>query len=71
MRQSWIWSKQVSWCDVTQAQLVGVPGLQWLIAPRLVLRVRGRGLMVFHTADRRVLGVFALFVSTGRVSIFR
>lgn len=71
VRQSWIWSKQVSWCDVAQARLVGVPGLEWLIAPRLVLRVRGRGLMVFHTADRRVLDVFALFVSTGRVSIFR
>lgn len=65
VRQSWMWDKEVAWADVAQARIVALPGLEWLVAPRLVLRVRGRGLMVFHAADRRVLQAFALFVATG------
>lgn len=59
IRQSWMWDKEVAVADVTQARLVGVPGLAWLVAPRLVVRARGRGLLVFHAADRRVLSAFA------------
>jgi hypothetical protein len=59
IRQSWMWDKEVLLADVTQARLVGVPGLSWLVAPRLVVRARGRGLLVFHAADPRVLAAFA------------
>jgi hypothetical protein len=59
IRQTWMWHKQVALADVTQARMVGVPGLSWLVAPRLVVRARGRGLLVFHAADRRVLAAFA------------
>ncbi len=59
IRQSWMWPKEVKWADVTQARLVGVPGLNWLIAPRLVVRARGRGLLVFHAADPQVLAAVA------------
>lgn len=63
--QTWIWTKRVRWADITQAKLIGVPGLQWLIAPRLVVRPRGGGIIVFHSADRLVLAAFASFVTTG------
>ncbi|HYF42114.1 MAG TPA: hypothetical protein VEA35_06650 [Ramlibacter sp.] len=59
IRQTWMWPKEVKLADVTQARLVGVPGLHWLIAPRLVVRARGRGLLVFHVADPRVLTAVA------------
>lgn len=59
IRQSWMWNKEVALADVTQARLIGVPGLSWLVAPRLVVRARGRGLVVFHAADRQVLSVLA------------
>ncbi len=59
IRQTWMWDKQVDVADITQARLVGVPGLAWLVAPRLVVRARGRGLLVFHAADPRVLAAFA------------
>jgi hypothetical protein len=65
VEQSWIWRKHVRWADVAQARLIGVPGLEWLIAPRLVVRPRGGGIVVFHSADRRVLAAFASFVSIG------
>jgi hypothetical protein len=58
IRQSWMWPKHVRLADITQARIVGVPGLNWIIAPRLVVRARGRGIMVFHSADRRVLDAF-------------
>ncbi len=59
IRQSWMWPKEVALADVTQARLIGVPGLTWLIAPRLVVRARGRGVMVFHAADPRVLAALS------------
>ena len=55
IRQTWMWHKEVALEDVTQARLVGVPGMSWLVAPRVVVRARGRGVLVFHAADRQVL----------------
>ncbi|MES2940672.1 MAG: hypothetical protein V4864_23540 [Pseudomonadota bacterium] len=56
IRQSWLWDKQVRWDEVTQARIVAVAGLDWLVAPRLLVRARGRGgLLVFHAADRGML----------------
>lgn len=65
IHQSWIWDKQVRWDQIAQARLVGVPKLEWLITPRLVVRPRGGGVLVFHSADRRVLEVFATYVTVG------
>ncbi len=53
--QSWLWHKRVAWTEVTHAKLFRVAGLDWLIAPRLMLRVKGRGVYVFHVADSQVL----------------
>lgn len=65
IHQSWIWNKHVRWDQIAQARLVGVPKLEWLITPRLVVRPRGGGVLVFHSADRRVLEVFATYVTVG------
>jgi hypothetical protein len=59
IRQSWLWRKQVALCDITQAKLIHVPGLAWLIVPRLVVRAGNRGLYTFPTADAGVLAAFA------------
>lgn len=64
--QSWLWQRHAAWADVVQARILAVPGLDWLIVPRLVLRVRGRGLMSFHCADRAVLAVCAAYVVSAR-----
>ncbi|HSW17077.1 MAG TPA: hypothetical protein VLJ86_07610 [Ramlibacter sp.] len=63
--QTWVWTKRVRWADVTQARLIGVPGLEWLITPRLVVRPRGGGVVIFHSADRAVIAAFAGFVTLG------
>lgn len=64
IRQTWIWRKEVALADVAHVKLVAIPRLDWLIAPRIVVRARGRGVMVFHAADRSLLQVFALMSLT-------
>ncbi len=59
IRQTWLWPKEVALADITQAKFIFVPYMGWLIAPRLVVRARGRGLFVFHAADEKVLQKFA------------
>jgi ABC-type transport system involved in Fe-S cluster assembly fused permease/ATPase subunit len=59
IRQSWLWPKQVAIASIVQARFIFVPYMSWLIAPRLVVRVQGRGMYVFHAADRTVLQAFA------------
>ena len=58
--QTWLWSKRVALADVVQAKFIYLPGLAWLVAPRLVVRARGRGAAtVFPAADPAVLREFA------------
>jgi hypothetical protein len=55
IRQTWFWSKSVRWDDVAQARLVAVPGMEWLLAPRLIVRRRGGGgVLVFHVGHAAV-----------------
>jgi hypothetical protein len=55
LRQTWFLDKQVALADITQIKLIYLPGLSWLVAPRLVVRARMPGSTVFHCADREVL----------------
>lgn len=57
IRQRWLWTKEVALADVHQAKLIHLPSLAWLIAPRLMVKVRGRGLYTFHIADPAVLAL--------------
>jgi hypothetical protein len=54
IRQTWFWSKSVRWEDVVQARLVVVPGMEWLLAPRLIVRRRSGGVLVFHVGNAAV-----------------
>jgi hypothetical protein len=38
LEQTWIWHKQVALRDLAYVKLIRVPGLDWLIAPRLYAR---------------------------------
>lgn len=59
IRQSWLWTRQVVLADITQLKLIDLPGLSWLVAPRLVVRVRGRlGVYTFHAAGPQVVAAF-------------
>jgi hypothetical protein len=60
IRQTWMWPKQVAWSEVVQARVIAIPGLEWLIAPRLVVRARGGVVMIFHVADAKVLRTLAV-----------
>lgn len=64
IEQTWIWDKRVKLKEVSQVKLIFIPYLDWLIAPRLVVR-SGMGIMVFHTAHPGVLAAFAR-ISLGR-----
>jgi len=55
IRQTWLWHKEVQLADITQLKLIQVPGLNWLVAPRLVVRSGALGLTTFHVADPQVL----------------
>lgn len=60
IHQTWMWNKQVRWSDITQAKFIAVPGMEWLIAPRFVVRSRGHaGVTVFHAAHPAVLSLLA------------
>lgn len=58
IRQTWIWPKRVKWADVSHAKMVYVPGLAWLVAPRLIVRSGGGMVTVFHAADHDLLHAF-------------
>ena len=53
--QTWLWRKEVRVADITQLKLIHIPGLTWLLVPRLVVRSGGLGLTTFHLADKQVL----------------
>ncbi len=58
--QTWLWPKHVRLADVTQAKLIYLPALSWIVAPRLVVRARGRkAAVVFPASGREVLAEFA------------
>jgi len=38
LEQTWIWNKKVELRDLAYAKLIRVPGLDWLVAPRLYVR---------------------------------
>lgn len=59
IEQTWLWRKKVSLADITQIKLISVPGLHWLVVPRLVVRT-GFGLTTFHAGDPAVYARFKL-----------
>ena len=68
LRQSWWSDKHVAIAEITQTKLILIPGLTWLIAPRLVVRTRSSGSVVFHAAEPTIIAAFAR-VSLGLPSL--
>ncbi|MFZ4650187.1 MAG: hypothetical protein ACOYLV_05695 [Rubrivivax sp.] len=65
IRQSWLWPKEVAVEQITQVKLIHLPGLSWLICPRLVVRTGGLNVTTFQCGDRSVLAAWRLFVYGG------
>ena len=58
--QTWLWPKHVRRTDIMQAKFIYLPWLSWVVAPRLVVQVRGRkAALVFPAAGAEVLAEFA------------
>lgn len=55
IEHGWLWTDRVAWCDVSQVHLLHWPALAWLIAPRLMLRARGRQRLRIPLADPEAL----------------
>lgn len=58
LHQSWIWDKHVEFNELTYCKLIRVPGLDWLIAPRLYVRTMLGKFAVFYVADGKLLSEF-------------
>jgi hypothetical protein len=64
LTQTWLWNKQVRAGDVSHMKLVHWRRVDWLVAPRLLVRQRNGAITWFHAADGRLLRDFA-----GRVAL--
>lgn len=62
LHQSWMWDKKMELRELAYAKLIRVPGLDWLIAPRLYVRTLLGKFAVFYTADRELLVEFERLV---------
>ncbi|MEY2800891.1 MAG: hypothetical protein RL513_475, partial [Pseudomonadota bacterium] len=56
--QTGLLAKEMPIRTITQVRLVHVPGLRWLIVPRLVAKAGGLRTLSFPTADLQVLQTF-------------
>lgn len=59
IQQTWYANKCVRISEITKVKFICVPYLEWLIAPRIVVQVRGRGSYTFYAAKRELLVEFA------------
>lgn len=55
IEHGWLWTERIAWSDVLQVQLLHWPALAWLVAPRLVVRARGRGRLRIPLAESNSL----------------
>lgn len=53
--QTWLWDKKMPVRELALARLIRVPGLEWLIAPRLYVRNLTGKFTVIYCADPSVL----------------
>lgn len=66
--QTGLMAKEIPIRNITQVRLVHVPGLRWLIVPRLVARAGMLRTLSFPTADPQVLQAFRLLAYGGQES---
>lgn len=59
IEQSGLWRKRVQLAEITQIKLVSLPGLNWLVVPRLIVRT-GLTYTTFQAGDPAVFARFRL-----------
>lgn len=69
LRQTWLWDKELPLRDLAYVRLIRIPGLDWLIAPRLYARTLLGKFAVFYAADPHLLNEFARL--RGELKTFR
>ena len=62
LHQSWIWDKHLELRELAYGKLIRVPGLEWLIAPRLYVRTLMGKFAVFYASDALLLADFERLV---------
>lgn len=58
IEQTFVWNKHVELRELAYVKLIRVPGLDWLIAPRLYCRTLLGKFAVFYASDRLVISEF-------------
>lgn len=66
IRCGWPWQRVVQRGDIVQARLVSVPGLGWLVVPRLMLRTRTEGVVKVPAGNEALLEAFRAFTGAPR-----
>lgn len=56
--QSWVWDKRIDARDLAFCRLMRVPGLDWLLAPRLYARTLGGRFAVFYAGSPALVAEF-------------
>lgn len=68
IRQTWIVDRSVSWDAVRHARLIGLPFLERLFPPRLVLQTRQGNFVTFHGGTPALLEAFARIAAIRRAN---
>ena len=58
LEQTWIWHKKLELRELAYVKLIRVPGLDWLIAPRLYCRTLLGKFAVFYAAEPQMIAEF-------------
>jgi hypothetical protein len=58
LEQTFVWNKKVELRELAYVKLIRVPGLDWLIAPRLYCRTLLGKFSVFYAADTQMIADF-------------
>jgi hypothetical protein len=63
LHQTWIWDKKMELRELAYGKLIRVPGLDWLIAPRLYVRTLLGKFAVFYAADAQMIREFERLIA--------
>lgn len=58
LEQTFVWNKKLDLRELAYVKLIRIPGLDWLIAPRLYCRTLLGKFAVFYTSDIRMVAEF-------------
>ena len=63
LHQGWIWDKKMELRELAYGKLIRVPGLDWLVAPRLYLRTLTGKFAVFYAAEPAMIAEFQRLIA--------